>query len=262
MAPIKFEDNIREKLQERELQPSDNAWNKLSERLGAPERKERSVTLWYAVAAGIAALLVVGSLVFNTSEIPSEELVLEATPSEKKEENIPSEIIKTPVITEELAVDTSPSEEKEKSVEQTLPQQEEAKKEVLLAKKSDLKPDPGKMIVENEVPETKEKTLQEKSRLNEASYINSKVEEVLAKVKVMQERNTAITAEDIDVLLAEAQREIKTQQLLNRNTTRVDAAALLSDVETELDRSFRDKVFDALGEGFQKIRTAMAERNN
>ena len=63
-------------------------------------------------------------------------------------------------------------------------------------------------------------------------------------------------------LLAKAQREIELQRILNNSNYKIDAAALLSDVESELERSFRDKVFDALGEGYQKIRTAVAERNN
>jgi hypothetical protein len=33
MAPVKFEDNIREKLESREIEPSGDAWKRLSERL-------------------------------------------------------------------------------------------------------------------------------------------------------------------------------------------------------------------------------------
>ena len=33
MAPIKFEENLRDKLEERSLQPSANSWSKLSDRL-------------------------------------------------------------------------------------------------------------------------------------------------------------------------------------------------------------------------------------
>jgi len=33
MAPIKFEEDIRDKLEKRQLKPSSNAWKKLSDRL-------------------------------------------------------------------------------------------------------------------------------------------------------------------------------------------------------------------------------------
>lgn len=262
MAPIKFEDNIREKLQERELQPSAKAWEKLSGRLGEPKKKERSITLWYAVAASIAALLVIGSLVFSPSERASEALVLEDNPSEEVNENNSPELVEMPTVTEELAVENTPSEEKEKANTKTETKVIQNKRDLMVTQNNSQKEDKTKLIAENDTPQKKEASLNEAIQFSEATYINSKVDEVLAKVNAMQQENASITPEDIDALLAEAQREIKTQQILNRNTNKVDAAALLMDVETELDRSFRDKVFDALGESFQKIRTAVIERNN
>ena len=96
----------------------------------------------------------------------------------------------------------------------------------------------------------------------EVDFIDAKIDEVVAKVKQMQGESTAVSAEEIETLLEKAQREISNQRLLDQATTKIDPASLLEDVETELERSFRDKVFDALGEGFNKIRTAVVERNN
>jgi len=42
----------------------------------------------------------------------------------------------------------------------------------------------------------------------------------------------------------------------------VDASALLLEAEQELDRSFRDQIFDALKSGYLKAKTAVANRNN
>ena len=86
------------------------------------------------------------------------------------------------------------------------------------------------------------------------------MDEVVAKVQELKNNNTTITEKEIDALMANAQREIKTERILSGY--KVDAAALLNDVEMELERSFRDKVFEALGDGFQIIRTAVVERNN
>ncbi len=91
---------------------------------------------------------------------------------------------------------------------------------------------------------------------------DAKVAEVVAQVKALQESNRIVSAEEVDMLLATAQKELQTARILDENTQKVDATALLQEVEFSLERSFRDKVFDALGNGFEKIRTAVAERNN
>ena len=64
----------------------------------------------------------------------------------------------------------------------------------------------------------------------------------------------------MEEMLNTARRDLQTQRILK--SPKVDATALLQDVEWELEKSFRDKVFDALGEGFRKIRTAVIERND
>ncbi|NNK21468.1 MAG: hypothetical protein HKP07_09175, partial [Flavobacteriaceae bacterium] len=43
--------------------------------------------------------------------------------------------------------------------------------------------------------------------------------------------------------------------------TKVDALALLADVEEEVNRSFRDQLFEKLKDGYLKVRTAIAYRN-
>jgi hypothetical protein len=105
-------------------------------------------------------------------------------------------------------------------------------------------------------------TKTEKESTNEERFINKKVDEVVVAVQKIQNENNTVTPDEIDALLAKAQRDISNNRILQANTQKVDAAALLMDVETELERSFRDRVFDALGEGFNKVRSAVAERNN
>ncbi len=61
-------------------------------------------------------------------------------------------------------------------------------------------------------------------------------------------------------MLLKAQRDINSLKIVKNK--KVDATALLNVVESELETSFRDKVFDALGDSFEKVRTAVAERNN
>ena len=55
MAPIKFEDDFREKLEKRHIAPSGKAWEKLSERLDAEEGSSRKLNFWWI---GMAASII------------------------------------------------------------------------------------------------------------------------------------------------------------------------------------------------------------
>jgi len=106
-------------------------------------------------------------------------------------------------------------------------------------------------------------TKEEKTvKTEEVIFIDNKVKEVITAIEQIKKDKNTITVEDIDALLIKAQRDISDNRILNSGNRKVDATALLMDVENELERSFRDRVFDALGNGFNKIRTAVVERNN
>ncbi len=256
MAPIKLEENIREKLQERELQPSKDAWDKLEARLAEKDEKTNNKTLWFSIAAGIAAILIVGSLIFKPSEdIPNEVVIEKNTPekntTQKKPEFIPQEMNR-----EEVAVEEVISEKPIKT--EALQPQKEKKSGINEQKNTDT--DAISIV---EIQEIKGQSIEANTKINEeVSFLNSKVEEVVARVKELEKTKMTITPEEVDALLAKAQLEIQTRRILNESSQKVDAAALLMDVEQELERSFRDKVFEALGDGYKVIHTAISERNN
>jgi hypothetical protein len=90
--------------------------------------------------------------------------------------------------------------------------------------------------------------------------IDTKIAEIVAQVEMLEKTNSTVTDAEIDLLLRGAQRQILEDKIF-RGDKSVDAMALLADVEDELDRSFRDQIFDALKDGFLKVRTAVADRN-
>ena len=77
---------------------------------------------------------------------------------------------------------------------------------------------------------------------------------------MLEKNNTWVTDAEVNQLLRQAQEEILATKVLRYDNS-VDATALLADVEGELDKSFRDQSFDALKDGFVKVRTAVADRN-
>ena len=70
MAPNKFEENIKNKLENRTIQPSKEAWNTLQDRLDASTNNEKPRPIfWIGLAASIVGILFVVSQFFNDSQI-------------------------------------------------------------------------------------------------------------------------------------------------------------------------------------------------
>jgi len=91
--------------------------------------------------------------------------------------------------------------------------------------------------------------------------INAKIAEIVAQVDLIENGNLSISNAEVDSLLRKAQNELVTDKIFNREG-QVDAMALLNEVEGELDKSFREQIFESLKTGFLKVRTAVADRNN
>lgn len=253
MAPFNLEKNIREKMENRELKPSPDAWKKLQAQLdeNQPKKKSRG---WYYLAASVVGILIISTVFLNQNTVEVDTKIVKENVQGKGKEN--GEIIE--MNTEVVSEFSNPSKEKNPSE----------------GSKTEKQP---KQTIKNSkpIPPKKESAIDKKLKRSEAlanspkeinpilkdnEIFNTKVEEVVASVQSLQNKNEEVTAEEVEALLSKARRDIQTQRILNN--PKVDATALLQEVEWELEKSFRDKVFDALGEGFQKIRTAISQRND
>jgi len=68
MAPIKFEEHIKDKLKEREIKPTASAWDKISNNLeDSTEKKEKSF-YWRGIAASFIGILIVSIFYFTREE--------------------------------------------------------------------------------------------------------------------------------------------------------------------------------------------------
>jgi len=92
--------------------------------------------------------------------------------------------------------------------------------------------------------------------------IDSNVDELVAQTQILQKDEKPENIEEVNTLLLKAQRDIQTEKVVHGMKRKVDATALLNEVEDDLETSFRDKVFEALGDGIEKVKTAVVERNN
>ena len=265
MAPINFEENIREKLQERELTPSKESWEKLSAKLEKQvPQQTKSTFIWFAVAASFMGLLLVSTFFFNKDEVNTQIVTnngienLETNSEIQNQSEFVTEKLQDVAFEEPIEVSKIKDEVAEipnKEIEKAISERPlEKTSEIAIANNVS-----KESVAVNDIIAESKTTKKENE---EAQFITKKVEEVVVAVQQIQQENNTVTPGEIDALLAKAQRDIANNRILNSNIQKVDAAALLMDVETELEQSFRDRVFNMLGEGFNKVRSAVAERNN
>ena len=250
METDKFEKHIKTKFQEREIQPSENAWKKISLELNTDDRKKKPVYLWVGIAASVMVLVGIALFYFNggndVNEIKFE--VVDTDNKEALEEKIKTESV--PFLEKEPEV-VAKNDDLEKINSVVDKKQESIKNKEIISIEDEIEV----ASVERVVSEKKGDKLEISDDI-----INTKVAGIVAQLDVL-EQYSAITDAEVDSLLKRAQDEILRDKLFNTDKS-VDAMALLTEVEGELDQSFRDQIFNSLKASFIKVRTAVADRNN
>jgi len=254
MAPIKFEDNIRARLEQREIKPSAEAWKKLEASLDqeAKPAKSRKGYGWVLIAASFIGILVLaGRYVFQ----------------EEMDKSPVNQVVETPVEVKE-AQKSEPAEILQQKQQEIVPQEEttvavQEEKQVAEPEKQSLAL-PVLKKYENAVAveESQEQPTDEKLDKTTQSQIDAEVNDLISKVQEQQNTGVAYSDAEIDKLLRDAQRDIISEKMFDRERNTISAEALLYEVEEELDPSFRDRIFEALKDGFMKAREAIVSRNN
>ena len=225
MEPNKIDNQIREKLNAREIQPSTQAWDRLDAMLTvSEEKKSKKGYGWFFVAASMLLFFGLGFFLFNSNET--------------KEINNSNPIVTT--INEEIdSVGTNKinqiSVEKEQPVlvqnevnfskTQTNKKSEETDK---LTKEEDLTKDNSSSIIHHPSP-------------NSYKYVSP--ENLLAEVQTGEK---VITSD---------------KKISPKTKMKVDANSLLTNVEKELDENYRETTLDKLNRKFKDAKSALANRN-
>lgn len=243
MEPDKFEEHIKYKLMKREIKPSAKAWNKIFGQLEAPVRKKTNRAVWYGVAASFIGVLIVSTIYFKNQKAPIQTKI---------------EVVEAPLenleIQEQETVPLNPSTFEEKMViSKEFPPTEKESTKVVAGPKSISKTQIALALVEGEKVDVNIKGPEE--------LIDIKIAEIAAHVDFLESNDFSISDTEVDSLLRKAQQEILANRIFDQEG-RVDALALLNEVEGELDKTFREQIFETLKKGFLKVRTAVADRNN
>jgi len=270
MAPIKFEEQIKDKLEQRTVTPSAEAWSKLSEQLDADDKRNKKASFWwFGIAASIAALVFVSITYFNQqNETSIEDVIVQGEIKNvikpKAEEKI---IDNNETVTKDIVATKNDKDFKE--VETHI----EAPKTVIKEKANQAKTI-RKIIpksVTNDVARLEKQATQKAGDLQlkkaPQELMAPKLEvEFNSVAKVIQDvkpkNKSTVTNQQIDSLLKIANRELLIDKALKKSSNVVDADALLQDVEEAMGQSFRTRIYETLKDNYKKVKTAVAERNN
>jgi len=229
MEPNKLENEIREKLGKREIQPSAQAWDRLDAMLSVQESKAKKKTFsWMQIAAGLVLFLGIGYFVFNSGTNPTDKLntnMVVQTSIDSLKENESNTAIAT----------TDSSIQKEKQQEGFV--SKEIKKESVLHESK-----PQKQVPENILPIMKTETQIVQNEKNNEN-------------KELVTKNESKNIETGNQVIAEAKTSVGKPKL------KVDPNALLNQVEGEVTLTFRQKVMKSIAKNYKEAKESFASRN-
>lgn len=218
---MEFEERFREVIQRREIKPSPDSWQQLRERLDTGTKPDKRSYSWFWKAAAIAVLFFCLGTLFENPLAPDVVVPVEYHPQTlQNQKENPAEVIPEEPV---------PRHKQELAVIPARQQWQLAGKTLEQQTVSNA----GEILVRADLPEIRN----------------------LEKPKAVPEVSDA----EIEALLAGARRALS-RDSASYNSEAVTAQALLRDVETELNESFRRRVFEILKEGYSMAKTALASR--
>lgn len=237
MEPNNFEKDFREKLNQRKIEPSDKAWDRLDAMLSVAENKKpKKNRKWLYIAASFVGFLLVGTFFFNqkenTIETPKEVVVEKETKKEIKSEPI-----------------AKPSHNTLDSAKTEIAVSEKESKETLNKEENKLNLKTSK-ITKNELNQIAESSIiikknQEKQTINNQN------------VNTENPKNATV-----DQLLETAENKVLAENSAKpKAKVKINASDLLNQVDGELELSFREKVITKVNKNYQTVKVALANRN-
>lgn len=230
MEPNKLENQIQEKLNSREIQPSAQAWDRLDAMLSVSEEKKAKRKFpWLSIAASFTGLFILA--VFLLSQYKDQ---------------------KTIINNGEIIVNTTESNEDSSNVNM---------KAIIENKKSIEKPMPQNTVT---IAENKNQKIEPKTKAIEIQNV-MKVpklpQEIIAEVvaeKAVQKKTLEINPES---LLLALENESVANKTNPKSKIKIDPSALLSQVDGEIELSFRQKVIKTINKNYSSTKVALATRN-
>ncbi|MGV8994010.1 MAG: hypothetical protein ACOH1O_07900 [Flavobacterium sp.] len=221
MEPNKYDKDFRTKLNNREISPSADSWNKLDAMLSATPKKKKKPMIWLYIAASILGFLFVGNLFTMQLQGGRDDIqvVNQDNPAIISPLEIPQELN---VIGQEEIVEIQNQRQTAKTKESRS----------LIAKVLSPNQSKSKSINEEEIALINPPTIPQKVIRNSVSDDN--LDKLLADASVSQKSNSVV---------------------------KVSAKSLLSQVDGEIELTFREKMIRSVSKNYQEIKVAVSNRN-
>lgn len=245
MEPNNFEKDFRKKLNQRKIEPSDKAWDRLDAMLSVAEKKKPIVRLrslqasrkrWLYVAASIVGFLLVGTFFFNqkkiVSEVPQNNVVIES--------NVKKDSAVKPVLNVIDSTKTEVAVSEQKAIQE-------------IEKTDNNHTD---VSGKNSVKATKK----EQNQIAESSIIiknNQEKESINNQTTIAEPSKNS----NVDQLLSSAEKTVAENSVKPKAKIKINANDLLNQVDGELELSFRERMITKVNKNYQTVKVALANRN-
>lgn len=230
MEQNRLDNEFRKKLNERTINPSPMAWDRLDAMLSvAEEKKQPKKRTWMYVAASFLGFLLVGTIFLKQGSNKGNDTV----------------------VNDADAVATAPSVQDKTTDSNTASPIKDAITET-----------PAQLQNQQQVAVVKQNIISQKA-VAAPTIINAQEAPAVLQQQEAVAENTVkekqLIANDADQLLDNA---LAQNQPAARKSLKVDSKSLLSSVEGELDQSFKEKAFQGAVKNFNTIKTSVANRNH
>lgn len=268
----KLEQEFKSKLEERIIQPSDAAWDRLDAMLSVAENEsepedtsgnKKPQRLWLYIAASFVAFLLVGVVLLNMQpEINTTTIDENAVVDNQENKTVPSKATNTSNFA------TNNTTENEIITDKSISVQKQAIA-VVDTKASVVKGSRNPNVVQQSVSEVTNNSIENITQADELLAtvtelpLNEKENDDITIGEIKIETN-GITVDPSKLLAsveADSNKKNEIEYTVNQGKTKIDSKQLLSSVEQEIDKSFRTKVLESAVKQYNTIKSSVANRN-
>jgi hypothetical protein len=256
MGPHKSDKDFRIKMNQRQITPSANAWDRLDTMLTiAEEKKIKNKYGWLYIAATIAGFLLIGTIFFSQTEKlidkGRDEVVIQNRQKPQNERPVTEELLQTDAQNQSMAEASEPKIKVKSSNKNNRNPHERQRTGVAIINQN--------QSIERQENDESSNPTNAVNQINKnqsliAAITQAKGEQAGGNQKTEQQTASA----KVDELLA----AVTTQNSgTNKSTLKVNAKNLLSEVDKDVNLSFREKLMRTAHRSYQEVAEAVSTRN-
>jgi hypothetical protein len=256
MEPNNIENQIREKLNSREIQPSAKAWDRLDAMLTVAEEKKTKRSFfsykYIGIAASVLVFVTLGLFFLNqkSTVIEPQNTVVETI---VKRDSIKDVVIQTEVNKEKQVVETNNNNQKVNNKGVSIITQEQGSNALSNQKNNQSQSFGTNINRDKEI----EYMIGEVVGIKDLPKIDTSTKIFIP--KTTSKKPTYINPED---LLASVENTNKIQANPKTDKIKVDTMTLLSNADSEVETSFREKVINKVSKNYKEVKVALSTRNH